>query len=215
MEVRLGFGGKILGVRGGVSNKGFGVGVGPFSAGSSWKSGKSRQSSGRSTGRKSAGQPSQKGSSGLLWAAAALAAFAVDHAERRINDAERQGDVEAAHLKDDTQSTRGPLRGLMIFGVCLVVCIAAVMGLVAIFSGSSTDCPNEASRGSVLVPNVEGKKADKARDELEDAGFRVDMQAYPNYRSIWNESNWTVKSAAPSACMEASRGSSVVLTVTK
>lgn len=35
--MRIGVGGRAFGVRGGISNKGFGVGVGPISAGTSWK----------------------------------------------------------------------------------------------------------------------------------------------------------------------------------
>jgi hypothetical protein len=35
--MRLGIGGGAFGVRGGISTRGFGVGVGPFSAGSSWR----------------------------------------------------------------------------------------------------------------------------------------------------------------------------------
>lgn len=41
--MRIGLGGSALGLRGGISNQGFGVGVGPFSAGSSW--GRRRRSS--------------------------------------------------------------------------------------------------------------------------------------------------------------------------
>ena len=37
--MRLGVGGGAFGVRGGISNRGVGVGVGPFSAGSSWRRG--------------------------------------------------------------------------------------------------------------------------------------------------------------------------------
>lgn len=37
--VRLGIGGGAFGVRGGISTRGIGVGVGPFSAGTSWRSG--------------------------------------------------------------------------------------------------------------------------------------------------------------------------------
>jgi hypothetical protein len=37
--VRLGIGGGAFGVRGGISTRGVGVGVGPFSAGTSWRGG--------------------------------------------------------------------------------------------------------------------------------------------------------------------------------
>jgi hypothetical protein len=37
VRLRLGIGGRAFGVRGGVSNTGFGVGVGPVSAGTSWR----------------------------------------------------------------------------------------------------------------------------------------------------------------------------------
>ena len=36
MRLRLGIGGRAFGVRDGISNRGFGVGFGPFSAGTSW-----------------------------------------------------------------------------------------------------------------------------------------------------------------------------------
>lgn len=42
--MRLGVGGSFLGVRGGISTRGIGVGLGPFSAGSSW--GRRRRSGG-------------------------------------------------------------------------------------------------------------------------------------------------------------------------
>lgn len=50
MRLRLGLGGKAFGVRGGISNRGFGVGVGPFSAGSSWRGRRSRRSRSRGGG---------------------------------------------------------------------------------------------------------------------------------------------------------------------
>jgi hypothetical protein len=37
VRLRLGIGGRAFGVRGGISNRGFGVGVGPLSVGSSWR----------------------------------------------------------------------------------------------------------------------------------------------------------------------------------
>jgi hypothetical protein len=40
--MRLGVGGGAFGVRGGISTRGVGVGVGPFSAGTSWRGGRSR-----------------------------------------------------------------------------------------------------------------------------------------------------------------------------
>lgn len=50
MGVRLGIGGGAFGIRGGISTRGFGVGVGPFSAGSSWRGGRRRRSSSNSGG---------------------------------------------------------------------------------------------------------------------------------------------------------------------
>ena len=47
MRLRLGIGGRAFGVRGGISNRGFGVGVGPVSVGSSWRR---RRRSGRRGG---------------------------------------------------------------------------------------------------------------------------------------------------------------------
>ncbi|MGO9101092.1 hypothetical protein [Mycobacterium sp.] len=46
MRLRLGVGGRALGVRGGISTRGFGVGVGPVSAGSSWRGRRRRRSGG-------------------------------------------------------------------------------------------------------------------------------------------------------------------------
>lgn len=43
--MRLGIGGKAFGVRGGISNRGFGMGVGPVSAGGSWPRGRRRRRS--------------------------------------------------------------------------------------------------------------------------------------------------------------------------
>ena len=47
MWLRLGIGARAFGVRGGISNRGFGVGVGPVSVGSSWRR---RRRSGRRGG---------------------------------------------------------------------------------------------------------------------------------------------------------------------
>jgi lysylphosphatidylglycerol synthetase-like protein (DUF2156 family) len=44
--MRLGIGGRAFGVRGGISTRGVGVGVGPISAGTSWRRGRRRKSSG-------------------------------------------------------------------------------------------------------------------------------------------------------------------------
>lgn len=46
--MRLGIGGRAFGVRGGISTRGIGVGVGPFSAGTSWRGRRSRGGSGGS-----------------------------------------------------------------------------------------------------------------------------------------------------------------------
>jgi hypothetical protein len=43
--MRLGIGGGAFGIRGGISTRGMGVGVGPFSAGTSWRGGRRRGSS--------------------------------------------------------------------------------------------------------------------------------------------------------------------------
>ncbi len=48
MRLRLGVGGKAFGVRGGISNRGFGVGAGPVSVASSWR--RRRRRSRRSSG---------------------------------------------------------------------------------------------------------------------------------------------------------------------
>jgi PASTA domain len=46
VQLRLGIGGKALGLRGGISTRGVGIGAGPFSAGSSWRGRRSRKSGG-------------------------------------------------------------------------------------------------------------------------------------------------------------------------
>ncbi|GAB7071221.1 hypothetical protein JCM12141A_55100 [Mycolicibacterium hodleri] len=48
--MRIGIGGGAFGVRGGISNKGFGVGAGPVSLGSSWGGRRRRRSSNNSGG---------------------------------------------------------------------------------------------------------------------------------------------------------------------
>lgn len=45
--MRIGLGGSLFGIRGGVSNRGFGLGIGPVSVGSSWRR-RGRRSSGDS-----------------------------------------------------------------------------------------------------------------------------------------------------------------------
>jgi hypothetical protein len=45
-KMRLGIGGRAFGVRGGISNRGFGVGVGPVSVGSSWRRRRRRRGGG-------------------------------------------------------------------------------------------------------------------------------------------------------------------------
>ena len=46
MRLRLGIGGRAFGVRGGISTRGFGVGVGPVSVGSSWRGRRGRRRGG-------------------------------------------------------------------------------------------------------------------------------------------------------------------------
>ncbi len=218
VEVRLGFGGKILGVRGGVSNKGFGVGVGPFSAGSAWKSGKARRPSTKGAPKSGARRPTQKDSPSLLWGVAALAGFVINRAERHLKEVELQGKVAEAQQQENAPAPFGRLRGWIVFGVCSIVVVAAIAGLVAFVSRPpSTGCTNEASPGSVLVPNVVGTKADEARDRLEDAGFLVEVKPSADsfYSSVWDESNWTVERTDPSACEEVTNSYSVLVSVDK
>lgn len=222
--VRLGFGGKILGVRGGISTKGIGVGAGPFSAGTSWKSSRSKSTgSKRATStRKSAATRKNSQPPGLLSALAGLAVVAgevVDGIERRQQaDKERARRVERG-ARNELAGGRNAGKGDEWIAVAAVAMVGVTaMTIVALFSHEPPSaCLGSPATGNLMLPGVAGQKAPDARERLEDLGLSVEVKPseHSGYSSVWNESNWTVENTTPVACSEVPRGSSVRLNVDK
>ena len=99
--------------------------------------------------------------------------------------------------------------------------VVVLAGLMLTGCGSKQEATEPASAATavataaakVSVPGVVGMTLDKATDQLEDLGFKVEAQDIVDGKSIFKESNWQVISQDPAENAQAEEGSTVKLGV--
>jgi hypothetical protein len=99
--------------------------------------------------------------------------------------------------------------------------VVVLAGLMLTGCGSKQEATEPASAATavataaakVSVPGVVGMTLDKATDQLEDLGFKVEAKDIVDGKSIFKESNWQVISQDPAENAQAEEGSTVKLGV--
>jgi hypothetical protein len=99
--------------------------------------------------------------------------------------------------------------------------VVVLAGLMLTGCGSKQEATEPASAATavataaakVSVPGVVGLTLDKATDQLEDLGFKVEAKDIVDGKSIFKESNWQVISQDPAENAQAEEGSTVKLGV--
>jgi hypothetical protein len=99
--------------------------------------------------------------------------------------------------------------------------VVVLAGLMLTGCGSKQEATEPASAATavataaakVTVPGVVGMTLDKATEQLEDLGFKVEAKDIVDGKSIFKESNWQVISQDPAENAQAEEGSTVKLGV--
>lgn len=239
----FGIGGGMFGVRGGISTRGIGLGVGPFSAGTSWRGGSSGGG----------------GGGGLLaWLIAAAVIFFIaawpyllgtyiavqcgawNPSTERIVVGVCFEVVYVAtllglflHLREkvtagaqqETWTKRGAVRcpaAVAAAGLAVALVVLLIDPIhSAAEDASEKVCPSQSyssvTSATTTVPDVVGANAADAEKRLKSAGFaNVHLEsANPDYKSVWVASNWTVLSSDPAPGCIVRRAGSVTVYVTK
>lgn len=184
--MRLGVGGGAFGVRGGVSTRGLGVGVGPFSAGTSWRGRRSRRSGGG-------------GGVGLFVIALIISPFLGLCSHHSANPSAIENGTPGQYQPVKTAAAAPPASS----------CLSPLPDLQP--TGGGSEQPT-----SLTVPDLAGLNAQVAEDQLKRLGLRdVMSSANPEYKMVLVAKNWQVVSQEPAAGCAVHQSDEVDLDVTK
>jgi hypothetical protein len=116
-------------------------------------------------------------------------------------------------MKDKTIPAARSTRRWQMSALAAVVLTGLVLTGCGSTQASSTASAVAVAVETVAVPNVVGLTLDKATDQLEDLGFKVEAVDTVDGKTIMSKKNWQVMSQDPTDGASAAKGSTVKLGV--